>query len=63
MPSPTAFVLGTHRNVQVNLAGSSVQDLTKDELEEWPPFKVRPAGRALLSKDRDVPPLPCALPC
>lgn len=41
MASSTSFVLEDHRNVQVSLAGSSVQDLTKEELKDWPPFKVR----------------------
>lgn len=44
MASSTSFVLEDHRNIQVSLAGSRVQDLTKDELKEWPPFKVRPVS-------------------
>lgn len=41
MPSSPSFVLDNHRNVPVSLAGGSVRDLTKDELTQWPPFKVR----------------------
>lgn len=40
MAPSTSFVLDDHRNVRVSLAGSNVQDLTKEELNEWAPFKV-----------------------